>query len=366
MKSLLNRATLVAVFAICGISLSVKASDGDNMLPQSNAEYSNSLKQLSDNVAETFTLPADTTKRIYTLHALVKDQYVGAFSTKAALMKVKSLYGPTPDTTVWRFGANQARMVYDQLLNKHFAKAGHALTTAEKIAIIDASIVSDIPTDYATNPAYLGKIERYSNNGTVNLFTRKLRLGEKWATYNGTPWLIMDCFNGYQTFPVLRKTFKTTSLKDLVNPSVSLDYNLYEDASVTQIGLMNINGSNNSVSVVISPQPDLGFVAADKNFHRGWFARNACWVVPVGIVVIGGVVYAIVACKSHHDNTYDNGFQGGSGSSGASGGTGSQQTWNQTQQQTATARNGFGRLRMGPMVTPQGKLGMGAGLAFHL
>jgi hypothetical protein len=77
---------------------------------------------------------------------------------------------------------------------------------------------------------------------------------------------------------------------------------------------------------VVVPVMDFGGTMVRE---RTWFGKNAGWVIPLGLGIIGTGIYL----GTHHghspvgrDNVYDNGFQGGSGPSGASGGEGSQKT----------------------------------------
>ncbi len=39
---------------------------------------------------------------------------------------------------------------------------------------------------------------------------------------------------------------------------------------------------------------------------KGWFSRNACWVVPVAAVLVGGTIYMFT--KKAKDNSYNNGW----------------------------------------------------------
>jgi hypothetical protein len=148
--------------------------------------------------------------------------------------------------------------------------------------------------------------------------------------------------------------------------NLPLSYTQYVrvDSSTTFL-LTTSCGQNASLPIrVMDNGPYLPYQPAPVVNTSTWFGRNAAWVVPVGIVAIGGTAYLLCHHASQHDNVYSNGFQGGSGASGATGGSGSQQQWSQQQQNTALHLPP-GIFSVGAMTTPQGKHGVGFNLALH-
>jgi hypothetical protein len=312
----------------------------------------------------------------YTYHSLIKPELEGTLTGEQMKEKVEELYlqpSHSLEESIFQLGDDFARKVYDHILNKDFGK-GRELSSAEKATIISRSVCEPMPADFATNPSYEGRVERYKADGTVSTWIRAIEEGDKWLKYDGKPFLLVRCANGYEL-----KTLSWTRSESNTGPTatatadvhVVIDDNRSSAPSAapasygnacgiesftasrlqikcgesskliwrTDCSYVNIDPLTNrfrpSGSVMVQPTESTqytlttssGSTAIVKVDVSHWFGRNAAWVVPGGLAVIGGGIYLFTHHSAAHDNAYDNGFQGGSGASGAQGGQGSQQTF---------------------------------------
>jgi hypothetical protein len=312
-------------------------------------------------------------------HSLLKPELEGTFTADQLKEKAEELYtqpSKSDEESIFQLGDDYARQIYDKILNKDFGN-GRILSSAEKATIINHSHGESMPADYANNPSYEGVVERYDANGGVSSWTRKVTEGDQWLVCDDKPFIIVRCGNGYelttlttwkravksndnanavatadvrvviedkrspvQAAPVYNgdciiKSFTANPIKikcgDVSELSWTTDCRYVTisplNGTFRPSGSTRVHPTESTEYILKTPGGSTQFVKVDVSH---WFGRNAAWVVPSGLAIIG--VGIDLAC--HHpaaavtkDNSYKNGFQGGSGSSGAQGGTGGQTTW---------------------------------------
>lgn len=165
-------------------------------------------------VKSTITAPFMDT--VHRFHSLLKDEKEGAYTGKEMRILVDSLFSRGSKSRAessFKLGDDYARSVITNVLNKNFAK-GQPLSKAEMLKIIRGSVPALMPANYATNPACAGEVERYGNDGHVTTWTRPIEPGDEWLTYEGKPWLLIRCGNGYILKPLVWKKVEQKAVSE--------------------------------------------------------------------------------------------------------------------------------------------------------
>lgn len=272
------------------------------------------------------------TVKAQNFHALIKPEYIEVLTPAQMKICVSDLYSSKPNQTasIWRYGAKRTKEIYDKILNSSFKGAADQedLTDEAKREIILNSSDEVIPADYATNPQYAGKIQRYDEAGNSSLWERLLKHGERWLKYHNIPYCLVSCGNGYE---LNSKPCAWIPVVPTGNPS----------NNITQSGSDNliVAGNQNVVSVnpkpksiMFNPEPDERLVnAANRNTecHTG---RTILYCAAAAAII--ATAFCLLKSQGNKsgtkDNTYNNNFppyQGGSGPTTTTGGAGGSYTY---------------------------------------